>query len=71
MTQTLSLGFGYWELELICLLACLREAPPPEALRRAGAPAKAGAWCLVIIVLFHHYLLPTDHCLLLTVLITT
>jgi len=21
--------------------ACLREAPPPEALRRAGAPAKA------------------------------
>jgi hypothetical protein len=22
--------------------ACLREAPPPEAFRRAGAPAKAG-----------------------------
>jgi len=22
--------------------ACLREAPPPEALRRAGASAKAG-----------------------------
>jgi len=22
--------------------ACLREAPPPEALRRAGATAKAG-----------------------------
>jgi len=22
--------------------ACLREAPPPEALRGAGAPAKAG-----------------------------
>jgi len=24
--------------------ACLREAPPPEALRRAGAPAKAGTF---------------------------
>ncbi|OGP73994.1 MAG: hypothetical protein A2V86_08080 [Deltaproteobacteria bacterium RBG_16_49_23] len=23
-------------------MTCLREAPPPEALRRAGAPAKAG-----------------------------
>jgi hypothetical protein len=56
MIQTRSLGFGYWELELIWLLACLREAPPPEALRRAGAPAKAGAWSLVMIVLFHHYL---------------
>jgi hypothetical protein len=61
MMQTLSLGFGYWELELIWLLACLREA----------APAKAGAWSLMINVLFHHYLLPTDHCLLLTVLTTT
>jgi hypothetical protein len=46
MIQTLSLGVGYWELEFIWLLACLREA----------APAKAGAWSLVMIVLFHHYL---------------
>jgi len=30
-------------LVIIWLLACLREAPPPEALRRAGASAKAGA----------------------------
>ena len=29
-------------------LACLREAPPPEALRRAGAPAEAGACHLVL-----------------------
>ncbi len=27
-----------WQREV----ACLREAPPPEALRRAGASAKAG-----------------------------
>jgi hypothetical protein len=39
-------NFKYSLLEFIWLLACLREAPPPEALRRAGASAKAGAWCL-------------------------
>ena len=34
--------------EFICNLACLREAPPPEALRRAGPSAKAGTWNLVL-----------------------
>jgi hypothetical protein len=51
MTETdsaLNLDFG--SLEIICYLACLREAPPPEALRRAGASAKAGAWDLVLII---------------------
>jgi hypothetical protein len=38
--------------------ACLREAPPPEALRRAGASAKAGilafaiAFIKVVVCLF-------------------
>jgi hypothetical protein len=32
--------FGIWPLELICYLACLREAPP--------CGAKAGAWYLVL-----------------------
>ena len=39
--------------EFICYLACLREAPPPEALRRAGALAKAGAWDSVLISMTH------------------
>jgi len=33
---------GHLNLEVGTYLACLREAPPPEALRRAGAPMKAG-----------------------------
>jgi hypothetical protein len=28
--------------KIYLIFACLREAPPPEALRRAGASAKAG-----------------------------
>jgi len=34
----------FWILDFVIHLAfaCLREAPPPEALRRAGASAKAG-----------------------------
>jgi hypothetical protein len=55
MTETdsaLNLDFG--SLEIICYLACLREAPPPEALRRAGASAKAGAWDLVLIISLCH-----------------
>jgi hypothetical protein len=35
--------FGHWGLEFICYWACLREAPFPEALPRASAPAEAGA----------------------------
>jgi hypothetical protein len=30
------------EFDIHLTFACLREAPPPEALRRAGASAKAG-----------------------------
>jgi len=33
---------GVWETTPACRNACLREAPPPEALRRVGAPGKAG-----------------------------
>ena len=29
-------------------MACLRETPPPETLRGAGASAKAGAWYLML-----------------------
>jgi len=36
--------------EFICYLACLREASPPEALQRAGASAKAGAYHLVLLL---------------------
>ncbi len=31
--------------------ACLREAPPPEALRRAGASAKAGILTFELILI--------------------
>jgi hypothetical protein len=38
MDCPINTAFGYWRLEFIWLLACLREA----------ASAKAGAWVLVI-----------------------
>jgi hypothetical protein len=51
MTQTIendTKKFGYWKLEFILCLACLREA----------ASAKAGAWDLVI--LFHSIFRPSS-----------
>jgi hypothetical protein len=34
--------FRILNFDIDLTFACLREAPPPEALRRAGASAKAG-----------------------------
>jgi len=50
MAKTLFFCLEFGPLEFICYLACLREAPSPEALRRAGAPAKAGACHLVLLL---------------------
>jgi hypothetical protein len=36
------LSYRILEFDIHLAFACLREAPPPEVLRRAGASAKAG-----------------------------
>ena len=51
-----ALNLEFDSLELICYLVCLREAPPPGVLRRAGAPAEAGAWDLALFLAMRYAL---------------